>query len=150
MNKITLSGMVSFHSNTRDSAARHGQSRGKHRASHRSPLGLSHVAPASTVQCVYRSVDSADLERDLFCLCPAMHRQPREIQGMERRGRDSILNKDSWCLLAPNDRSDSSIKGKYIAPFYSYSGSYIFDVQGFLIFCKITFKVFFKLCLKNI
>lgn len=71
-----------------------------------------------------------------------MHRQPREIQGMERRGRDSILNKDSWCLLAPNDRSDSSIKGKYIAPFYSCSGSYIFDVQGFLIFCKITFKVF--------
>lgn len=73
--------------------------------------------------------------------------QTLEILDMERSGTKSMFHKSSWYLLAPMTMKTLVLKGELMALFYG--ASYIFNVQEFLMFCKIIFQDFLKLCLKS-
>ena len=78
-----------------------------------------------------------------------IQRRTLEILDMERSGTKSTFHKGSWYLLAPMTIKTMVLKGELMALFYSCGASYIFNVQDFLMFFKIIFQGFLKLCLKN-
>ena len=102
--------------------------------SHTTPVGVSRVVQACRVA---------------ICLCPPDSGWTLEILDMERSGTKSTFHKGSWYLLAPTTIKSVVLKGELMALFYSCGASYIFNVQEFLMFFKIIFQGFLKLCLKN-